>query len=117
MGAGDVHGVVLPHVAGAEATVAALPRRNAGFPVARGRSMACRFAYHQRGALMSFHSTAKANYAVSPAGTEDSKPTTGLLTSAWSMVRRWKGRIFFAVLDQGFASGANFLLTILCIVW
>ena len=66
---------------------------------------------------MSINSTAKTNYAVSSAGADDSSRTAGLLTSVWSMVRRWKGRIFFAVLDQGFASSANFLLTILCIVW
>lgn len=66
---------------------------------------------------MSIHSTAKSIDAVSSAGAQDSSPATGLLTSAWQMVRRWKGRIFYAVLDQGFASSANFLLTILCIVW
>jgi len=66
---------------------------------------------------MSFHSAAKSIDAVSHAGAADSKRTTGLLTSAWLMMQRWKGRIFFAVLDQGFASSANFLLTILCIVW
>lgn len=66
---------------------------------------------------MSINSTAKTGYAVAPAGTRDSKGKMGFLTSAWSMAQRWKGRIFYAVLDQGFASGANFLLTILCIVW
>ncbi len=67
---------------------------------------------------MSIDSTAKTtDYAVSRADADESKRKTSLLTTAWSMARRWKGRIFYAVLDQGFASSANFLLTILCIVW
>jgi O-antigen/teichoic acid export membrane protein len=66
---------------------------------------------------MSINATAKAACAASPAGNGDSSPKTALLTTAWLMARRWKGRIFFAVLDQGFASTANFLLTILCVVW
>jgi len=42
---------------------------------------------------------------------------TSLLTTAWMMAHRWKGRLVLAVLDQGMASTANFLLTILCVVW
>ena len=71
---------------------------------------------------MSIPTTAKTTgYAVARADADESQRKswrkTGLLTTAWSMARRWKGRIFYAVLDQGFASSANFLLTILCIVW
>jgi O-antigen/teichoic acid export membrane protein len=66
---------------------------------------------------MSINATAKAACAASPAANSDSGRKTELLTTAWLMARRWKGRIFFAVLDQGLASTANFLLTILCVVW
>jgi O-antigen/teichoic acid export membrane protein len=40
-----------------------------------------------------------------------------LLKAAWTMAHRWKGRIFLAITDQGLASTANFLLTILCVLW
>jgi O-antigen/teichoic acid export membrane protein len=40
-----------------------------------------------------------------------------VLTIAWSIADRWKGRIFLAFIDQGFASACNFLLTILCVAW
>lgn len=60
--------------------------------------------------------TAKAA-AVPSAGTDESSRIGAMLAAAWSMAHRWKGRIFYAVLDQGFASSANFLLTILCVVW
>ena len=66
---------------------------------------------------MPINASAKAACMASPAGNSDSGQKTALLTTAWLMAHRWKGRIFFAVLDQGFASTANFLLTILCVVW
>src|SRR5690242_6392310 len=40
-----------------------------------------------------------------------------MLSTAWSIAHRWKGRIFFALADQGFASTANFLLTVLYATW
>ena len=40
-----------------------------------------------------------------------------MLSAAWTIADRWKGRIFLALVDQGFASGANFLLTILYATW
>ncbi|MFA6264142.1 MAG: hypothetical protein WC670_00300, partial [Pseudolabrys sp.] len=46
--------------------------------------------------------------------------STGLrsrLGSAWSFAHRWKGRIFFAFLDQGLYSSTNFVLTVLYAWW
>jgi O-antigen/teichoic acid export membrane protein len=40
-----------------------------------------------------------------------------LMGTAWLLVHRWKSRIFFAVLDQGVVSTANFFLTVLCAAW
>jgi O-antigen/teichoic acid export membrane protein len=40
-----------------------------------------------------------------------------VLSAAWTIAHRWKGRIFLALVDQGFASAANFLLTVLYATW
>src|SRR5258705_13496546 len=93
-----VHGVVLSHAAGAAAAVAALSDRNAGFPVTHRQSVAGRSAHNECGALMSINATAKAACAASPAANSDPSRKKELLTAAWLMARRWKGRIFFAVL-------------------
>lgn len=42
---------------------------------------------------------------------------SGQLSSAWSTLHRWKGRIFFAFADQGLFSASNFVLTILYAKW
>lgn len=39
------------------------------------------------------------------------------MNGAWDLVRRWKGRIFFAFADQGLFSASNFVLTILYATW
>src|SRR4051795_10306522 len=103
MGPQHVHGMALSDPAGAAAAVAPLLRRNAGVPVAYRRPVARRPARHQRGALMRLSPTAKAA-AVPSAGGSDSSRIGTLLTAAWAMAHRWKGRIFYAVLDQAFAS-------------
>jgi O-antigen/teichoic acid export membrane protein len=41
----------------------------------------------------------------------------GRLSVAWGTVRRWKGRIFFALADQGLFSASNFALTIIYAAW
>lgn len=41
----------------------------------------------------------------------------GRLGHAWSFAHRWKGRIFFAFLDQGLYSSTNFVLTVLYAWW
>ena len=40
-----------------------------------------------------------------------------MLSAAWTIAYRWKGRIFCALIDQGFASAANFLLTVFYATW
>jgi O-antigen/teichoic acid export membrane protein len=44
-------------------------------------------------------------------------PGPGTIKAAWIFAHRWKSRIFFAIGDQGCASAANFLLTILYAAW
>lgn len=39
------------------------------------------------------------------------------LNGTWGVLRRWKGRIFFAFADQGLFSASNFVLTILYATW
>jgi O-antigen/teichoic acid export membrane protein len=39
------------------------------------------------------------------------------IRAAWVFAHRWKGRILYAIGDQGCASAANFLLTILYAAW
>lgn len=39
------------------------------------------------------------------------------LSDAWLLAHRWKGRVFFALVDQGLYSLTNFLLTILYASW
>jgi O-antigen/teichoic acid export membrane protein len=54
---------------------------------------------------------------VSPDGKIVHNTRTPLIAAAWTIVHRWKGRILLALVDQGTASAANFLLTILCVIW
>jgi O-antigen/teichoic acid export membrane protein len=52
--------------------------------------------------------------------TNASHTTSGrfaVLTAGWAMARRWSNRILLAIVDQGAASTANFVLTILAAVW